>query len=157
MRKQILLYFSIIIFSTVFGQTIQELEYDLSYYKRGEEYGDKIDKAKKLQELDPFNYSAVQYICRYYDNRDIDSVTIFFDNLIANYPNNSEPYLLRSELLYLEQDNSERDDYNRLKLKYLKAALEVGSLDTIVITKLAKFYYKDFILPLEKEKKWVLS
>ena len=77
-----------------FGQTIQELEYDLSWHDSNEKDGDKIEKAKKLQEIDPFNFKATDYICRYYCRRKIDSIAIYFDNLIAKYPHNTEPYLL---------------------------------------------------------------
>ena len=142
------------IFSTAFGQTIQELEYDLSWYHSSEKYGDKIETAKKLQELDPFNYRAIEYICRYYYDRKIDSVSVYFDNLIEKYPNNTEPYLLRTELLWSEYDFRQRDIYNSQKIKYLNLALQIDTSDLYVIFKLAETYYKDFIYPLEKEKNW---
>lgn len=157
MRKYILTYFLILTFSSVFGQTIQELEYDLSWYSSSEKYGDKIDKAKKLQELAPFNYQAAEYICRYYDDRNIDSVSIYFDNLIANFPENPEPYLLRSELLFLELDFTDKDEYNRHKIKYLKKGLDINPRGPSIIFKLAEAYYKDFIFPLEKEQDWGVS
>lgn len=154
MTKYLLVYFILFIFSTTMGQTIEELEYDLSWYSGSEKYGDKIDKAKKLIELDPFNYRATEYICRYYDDRNIDSVSIYFDNLIAKFPDNTEPYLLRSELLFLEHDYQDRDNYNKLKIKYLCAAYKINTSDQTIIFKLAEVYYKDFIYPYEKKKNW---
>ena len=157
MQKLLITFLHLLVFSTSFGQTIQELEHDLSFWSAGsDEYG-KIGKAKKLQELDPFNYQATEYICRYYIDRKIDSVSIYFDNLIKKQPNNTEPYLLRSELLFLEFDNQDRDFYNKQKNKNLSLALKINASDQSVIFKLAELYYKDFIYPLEKEKDWGFS
>lgn len=138
--------------SNSFGQTIQELEYDLSWYQGSEKYGGKVKTAKKLQSIDPFNYRATEYICRYYNDRKIDSVSIYFDNLIAKFPYNTEPFLLRSELLFLELNFKDKDEYNRNKVKYLKQGLNINPMDPLVVFKLAEVYYKDFIFPLEKEK-----
>ena len=157
MINRIILFYFLTLTSSTFGQTIQELEYDLSYYHSSEKYGDKIETAKKLQNLDPFNYRAIEYICRYYNNRKIDSVSIYFDNLIAKFPKNTEPYLLRSELLFLELDFRDKDEYNRRKIKYLKQGLEINPNAPLIIFKLAEVYYKDFIFPLEKEKDWGFS
>ncbi len=142
---------------SAFGQTVKELEYDLSWHRSSEKYEDKINIAKKLQELDPFNYQATEYICRYYDDRKIDSVSVYFDNLIEKYPNNTEPYLLRTELLWSEYDFRQRDIYNSQKIKYLNRALQINDSDLSVIFKLAETYYKDFIYPLEKEKDWMFG
>jgi len=157
MINRIILIYFLILSSNSFGQTIQELEYDLSWYSSSEKYGDKIEKAKKLQEIVPFNYRATEYICRYYDDRKIDSISVYFDNLIAEFPNKTEPYLLRSELLFLELDFSDKDEYNRHKVNYLKKGLEINPKDSTIVFKLAKAYYKDFIFPLEKEKDWGFS
>jgi hypothetical protein len=157
MTIRIILIYFLIWTSNSFGQTIQELEYDLSWYHSSEEYGDKIEKAKKLQEIDPFNYRATEYICRYYNDRKIDSVSIYFDNLIAKFPNKTEPYILRSELIFFELYFREKCEYKRLKIKYLKQGLEINSKDSIILFKLAETYYKDFIFPLEKERDWGIS
>lgn len=143
--------------SNIFGQTIQELEYDLSWYHSSEEYGDKIEKAKKLQEIDPFNYKATEYICRYYSDREIDSVSIYFENLIAKFPENSEPYILRSEFLNFELNFGNKEVYIIRKIDYLKQGLNVNPNDTRIIYILAETYYEDFIFPLEKEKDWGFS
>src|SRR5690554_6466120 len=129
MINRIIIFYFLTLTSSAFGQTIQELEYDLSYYNSSEKYGDKIETAKKLQNLDPFNYRATEYICRYYNDRKIDSVSIYFDNLITNFPKNTEPYLLRSELLFLELDFREKDEYNRHKVQYLKKGLDINPKD----------------------------
>ena len=141
-------------FSTAFGQTIKSLEQDLSRLDGFEKDGDKIDKAKKLQQKDPFNYDAADYICRYYRGRKIDSVSIYFDNLIEKYPNNVEPYLLRIDLLSLEFGIYSVNIYNKQKIKYLNLAYQIDNSDRLVIFKLAETYYKDFLFPFEKEKDW---
>lgn len=150
------LIFFFFLASNTFGQTIHELEYDLTWYSDSEEYGDKIETARKLQKIDPFNYAATLYICSYYDDRNIDSVSIYFDNLIAKFPKNAEPFLLRAELLSFELDYYDKDNYNKLKVKYLKQALDLNLQDDFIIFQLAKVYYNDFIFPLEKKKEWGL-
>lgn len=138
--------------SNLFGQTIKELEHDLSFYLSSEKYGDKIDKARKLLELDHFNYNAVEYICRYYSDRKIDSVSIFFDNLATQYPEKVEPFILRTQLLFLEYDFSNKKEYTKWKIKYLDSALKIDKSDSRVLYYLAETYYEDFILPFEKER-----
>jgi hypothetical protein len=152
--KSIILLYFLALSTSTFGQTIQELEYDLSWYKRTEVYGGKIESAKKLQKLDPFNYSATEYICRYYNDRKIDSVSMYFENLIANFPNNTEPYLLRAELLYLEFDYKTIQEHLKKKIEYLKLGLKINHKDYMINFKLAEIYYDDFMFPLEKEKNW---
>jgi hypothetical protein len=138
--------------STVYGQTIKELEYDLSSSYDFEKYGEKIDKAYKLLEIDTFNYQAIKYICRYYYDRKIDSVSIFFDNLAAKYPNKPEPHILRSKLFAFEYgyDYGGMDEYNKLTINHLKLALDIDKTNKITLFDLAKTYYRDFIFPLEK-------
>lgn len=157
MINRIILVYFLILTSNTFGQTIQELEDDLSWYHSTEEYGDKIEKARKLQEIDPFNYGATEYICRYYKDRKIDSVSIYFDNLIAKFPDKTEPYLLRSELLFLELDFIEKDEYDRRKVQYLKQGLDRNPKDPLIVFELAEAYYEDYMFPLEKEKDWGFS
>lgn len=141
-------------FSTIYSQTIKELEYDLSWSYGSEKYVEKIGKARKLQSLDPFNYKAADHICRYYQEDNIDSISIYFDNLISSFPDNIEPYLLRTELLYLEYDYRDRDNFNKQKIKYLNKALRINAFDKTAIYRLAEVYYKDFIFPMEKEIVW---
>lgn len=157
MINRIILFYFLILTSNSFGQTIRELEYDLSKYYSYEKYGDKIEKAKKLQEIEPFNYVATEYICRYYYDRKIDSVSIYFENLILKFPENAEPYLLRSEFLFFEFDFDDKHEYTRRKVQLLMSGLNINPKDPIIVFKLAEVYYKDFIFPLEKEKDWGFS
>ena len=133
------------------SQNIKKLEHDLRSYSRAEDETAKIEEAKYLQSIDTFNFIAVEYICRHYKDRNIDSVSIFFDNLIKEYPNHVEPHLLRSELFFLENNKGIKD---KIEIKHLNAALKVDENHPVVIFKLAEFYYRDFIYPLEKEQDW---
>lgn len=152
MINRIILICFWILTSNAFGQTIQEREYDLTWRYSSEKHGGKIEKAKKLQEIDPFNYTAIEYICEYYKDRKIDSVSIFFDNLIAKFPNNSEPFLIRSELLHLELDYRDKEEYDNHKIEYLKKGLKINPNAPFIVYKLAEAYYQDFIYPLEISK-----
>lgn len=155
MNKKILLLCFIIIPFYIFGQKIQKLEKFLSISpSRYGEYGEKIEKAKKLQKIDPFNYIANEYICRYYSHKKIDSVTIYFENLISKYPLNAEPYILRSELHNFEKNKGKEENYLVSKINYLKKGLEIQPKNQTAIYKLAETYYNDFIFPLKKEKDW---
>ncbi|KAA3639907.1 MAG: hypothetical protein DWQ02_02830, partial [Bacteroidetes bacterium] len=148
----ILLLFSTI--SPAFAQTIEELEYDLSRYDSYEDFGKKIDKARMLQQLDPFNLQAIDYICEYYIWQGKDSISIFFDNLIIEHPGKVEPYLLRTRLLHHEHDWHQRDKHNKLTVRYLEKAFAIDSTDSRVLFHLAKTYYRDFIYPLEKQPEY---
>lgn len=136
---------------TLRAQTIQDLEWDLTHYVSGEKY-DKIATARKLQKLDPFNIIAARFICDYYKSRRIDSVGIFFDNLVAQHPANPKPFLLRYELLFLEHDYRDRDNYNREKLNLLTKAFALDSMVQETLLNLATTYYEDFIYPFKKER-----
>jgi hypothetical protein len=145
----IILLFSI---HLALGQTIRDLEWDLSIHGGQVKYGDKIENAKKLHKFEPFNIKAARYICDYYKSKKIDSVSIFFDNLAAEFPNSPKPYNLRYELLFLEYDYTVRDNYNNQKVKLLNKALAVDSLDQETLYNLSKTYYEDFVYPFEKRK-----
>lgn len=152
MKKYLLAIFLFASLKTVSGQSIEALEYDLSWHLSSETYGNKIGNARKLLEMDPFNYQAIQYICRYYNDRKIDSVSIFFDHLTAKYQSKPEPFLLRAEFFIFEYKSLAKDDYNKQKIKYLNSALTVDKTNRAALFKLAETYYKDFIFPLKKEK-----
>ncbi|KGO88537.1 hypothetical protein Q765_01110 [Flavobacterium rivuli WB 3.3-2 = DSM 21788] len=128
-------------------QSIKKLEYELSFYKSGEVYGDKIMKAKLLQSKDPFNKKAIRYICEYYNDRKIDSVNIFFDRLIAKFPNKTEPYLLSYDFANYFKINN----IYETKLAYLLKANDIEAENIEAVYKLAELYYKDFIYPLKME------
>ena len=138
MIKRIILIYLLILTSPSFGQTINELENDLSRFYSHEKYGDKIETARKLQKIDPFNYVATRYICQYYSDRKIDSISIYFDNLILKFPENAEPYILRSELMFLEFDFRESDEYKKRKIEYLKMGLQINPKDPFIVFKIAE-------------------
>ncbi len=150
MMHKIFLFFILLLSFNAMGQSIEELEYDISWFSSHEKDGEKIHQARKLQKLDPFNYRATAYICRYYSDRKIDSVSIYFTNLIAEYPNKAEPYILRAELFRYETDSYDKDKFTKLRIGYLQKALQISPDNSEVIYKLAEDFYKDFIFPLEK-------
>lgn len=151
-RHILLISFLIYRFDTLLGQSIKELENDLLTFRGSINYVDKIDKARKLHQLDPFNYTAARYICDYYQTKDIDSVSIFFDYLTARFSKSPKPYLLHYELLFKEYDYRERDNYNKQKIKLLTNALTFDSLNRETLFNLCKTYYEDFIYPYKRNK-----
>lgn len=156
MKEYLLILIVSISFSNLFGQTIEELEYELSFHTALEKNGGKISTARKLFELDPLNENAIKYICIYYYDRKIDSVSFILDNLIAIHPYNAEPFIIRSKLLYYENDRLENIEYTKQKLKYLKSALKIEKDNEFALYSLVETYYNDYLLPLRKERdnKW---
>jgi len=150
MKRNLLTFILLFLIYTALGQTIQELENELYILRKSEEYGDKIDIAKKLHQLDPFNLKAVWYICDYYRSNRIDSVSIFFDNLTIRFPKSPKPYLLRYKFISIENKYQGRDNDNNQKLKLLTAALNLDDTNQETLFNLAKTYYEDFIYPYEK-------
>jgi len=130
---------------TSFSQTIDKLEYELSYMSGNERYGDKINKARLLQLIDPFNYRAVDYICRYYYERNIDSISIYFDQFIQKFPNRPEPYILRANNISLEFKLCSDSLFKIKKEYYLKKALSKDFTNIQANYSLAELYYHDFI------------
>jgi len=153
MRKKSLIAFLLLLLSTVvIGQTIKKLEHELSRDGSYENPYDKVATAIKLQKLDSFNKTAIEYICRYYKNKKIDSVGVFFDKLIADHPRSPIPYIIRTDFFYFEVDDRNRNEYIKGKEKYLKCALSIDPRNKTVLYKLAENYYKDFIYPFKKER-----
>lgn len=150
MRKYLTLMILWASILSVFGQSVEKLEKKLSTIRSSEELRDKMGIAQKLLQLDPLNYKAIHHICRYYENRKIDSISIFFDNLIAKYPNKAQPLILRLQFLYFEQPD--RKEYYKLKFKYLNSALLLDRSNKSTIFLLAESYYKDFIIPRDKSR-----
>lgn len=134
-----------------YSQTIKELEYDLSWYKDTEQYGDKINTAKLLHKIDPFNRNAIEYICRFYYDRKIDSVSIFFDKLIHDYPTKPEPYILRADFISFELKSLSDSIFFVKKEKYLKKALIIDHQNIQATYDLSELYYRDFLKPFEKK------
>lgn len=133
-----------------FSQTVEELEYELSYYKSGETWGNKKDIARKLLEIDSLNNKAINYLVEVYGrNGQHDSIEVLFDSLIINNPNNPEPYLLRAR---------ERNaHFARLtftkRINYLKKAYKIDSANAETIYMLGKLYYELFNKEYEKNRK----
>ncbi len=151
MKIYIFLVLLLAIQVTVSSQTIEEMEYDLSWRHSSEEEGGKIDRAWKLHKRDPFNHKAAEYICRYYNDRNIDSVSVFFERLIANHPHRPETFVLIAEFLGRDETIIP-GTYKIKRIKYLNQALNLDNTNREALFKLAEIYYTDFIFPLQKER-----
>ncbi len=134
---------------TSFSQTVKELEYELSYFKSGEEWGNKKDIAYKLIGIDKLNANAIDYLIEVFGrNNQKDSIDLLFSRLIKENPNNPEPYLLRARernahfagLTYTQQIN------------FLKEAYKLDSVNAEAIYMLGKLYYELFIQEFNKNK-----
>jgi tetratricopeptide (TPR) repeat protein len=130
---------------------IAQLEFKISWFSDPDDYKENLASARLLQRIDPFNEKAIRHIFRYYESKKIDSIALFFDNLIDQYPKSIEPLLLRSELLFFELENYEDSLYFIEKEKYLIKAFTIDSNDVSVCYNLGELYYKDF-LNLSKNK-----
>lgn len=124
-----------------FSQAIEELEYELSFFKSGEEWGNKKDIAFKLLKIDRLNTKAIDYLVEVYGRKNQrDSITILFDKIIKSNPNSAVPYLIRARdrnahfagLTYTQQIN------------YLKKSKELDSNNIEAIYMLGKLYYELF-------------
>ncbi len=140
----------IIIATILFGfsansQSIEELEREMDYSQGSESHKD-LYYARLIHRMEPFHRDAIEVICRYYDRQKKDSVNIFFENLAKRFPDSTEPYLLRLNLIYLQSDKSVTT-----KLNYLLKAEEIDPKDPPVIYLLAKLYYDDFIFPTRQD------
>ncbi len=151
MRKTIYLLtiFSIWSFSLE-SQSIKEIEEDLWTYYSGEyEYG-KIAKARLLQKMDPFNERAIEYIVEYYEDREIDSVSIFFNNLITQFPDSVQPHLLRAKLAHLGTNKLNDEEFFYFKISHLKKAFSIDPGNLAANYYVAETYYRDFLRPHQK-------
>ena len=143
--KQLYIIFVAFLSIQCYCQTIKQMENELTITSSGEVYGDKIKIARLLHKQQPYNKNAIDYICDYYKDRKIDSVTIFFDKLIADNPNNPKPYLLSYDFAYFQDSISIEN-----KLAYLFKVTDLDAKNIEANYKLAKFYYDDFITPFKK-------
>ena len=83
--KKILTGLLLIINLTCFSQSIEELEYELSYHLSGEEWGNKKNVAKKLLEIDSLNARAIKYLVEVYGRNDQrDSIKYLYEKLIKD-------------------------------------------------------------------------
>jgi len=135
---------------TCFSQTVKELEYELSYFKSGEEWGNKKNIAFNLLEIDSLNDSAINFLVEVYGrNNQKDSISFLFDRLMTENPNSPKPYLIRAQernahfagLTYTQQIN------------YLKEAYKLDSVNVEAICSLGKLYYELFIKEFKTDKK----
>lgn len=148
--KIILTGLFILINITCFSQTVKELEHELSFYKSGEEWGNKKNIAFKLLEIDSLNASAINYLVEVYGrNIQRDSINFLFERLIKGNPQNPEPYLLRVQ----EQNAHFAQLSYTQQINYLKEAYKLDSLNIETIYKLGKLYYELFIRDFKTNKK----
>jgi hypothetical protein len=124
-----------------FSQTAKELEYELSFFKSDETWGNKKETAYKLLEIDRLNNKAIDYLVEAFGrNNQKDSITTLFNKIIKNNPNSPDPYLIRARdrnahfagLTYTQQIN------------YLKKAKELDNDNIEAIYMLGKLYYELF-------------
>ena len=87
-KRGVYLLVLISLVQTVFGQTVHELEQKL-YWHPGDKEVDQMAIARKILKLDTLNKNAIEFICHNYWDKEVDSVNIFLDNLIAKYPSNT--------------------------------------------------------------------
>ncbi len=147
MRKYLIIL--LLIFCNSYSQSVKDLLYELRYYKSGENYGNKINVARKVLRIEPFNENAIEYVCRYYNDRQIDSVNYFFKKMIIEFPNKAEPYNLRSQFLGFQ---STLLDKKILEESYLLKAIEIEPNNIKTNYSLGNLYYDDFLFPFRKLK-----
>jgi hypothetical protein len=140
----------VIVSLITFSQTVEELEYELSFYKSGEKWGNKKEYAYQLLELDGLNRQAINYLIEVFGrNNQRDSISKLFDRLARNNPDNPEMYLTRvrgrnahfAGLTYTQRIN------------YLRKARELDSTNIEAIYKLGEIYYELFIREFNNNQK----
>lgn len=149
--KNLLLLLFLTFSNLALAQTIKDLEHDLSIGGSRDTPYSKIQTARKLQTIDPFNFIAINYICDYYIHNQIDSISIFFDLLILDHPTSAEPFALKAQLLGKEKRELNRKAFLEEKIKILTAGLNVEKNNFNVTYSLVKIYYDDFIGPFEED------
>jgi len=133
-----------------FSQTVKELEYELSYYKSGETWGNKKDIARKLLAIDSLNNDAINYLVEVYGRNDQhDSIEVLFDSLIKHNPNNPELYLLIAR----ERNAHFAGLTFSKRINYLKKAYNIDSTNVEAIYMLGKLYYELFNREYKKNRK----
>ncbi len=147
--KKVLTGLFILINITSFSQTVKELEYELSYFKSGEEWGNKKDIAYKLLGIDKLNANAIYYLIEVFGrNNQKDSIDFLFNRLIKENPNSPEPYLLRARERNVHFAGL---TYNQ-QINFLKEAHKLDSVNVEAIYMLGKLYYELFIQEFNKNK-----
>ncbi len=140
--KKILIGFLLFFDIFCFSQKVKELEHELSFYKSGEEWGNKKNIAFQLLEIDSLNSRAVNYLVEVYSrNNQKDSIQILFEKLIQGNPQSPIPFILRAG----ERNARFARLSNTQRIKYLKEAFKLDSSNVEVIYTLGKMYYELFI------------
>lgn len=142
--KVLLTALSLLISISCFSQTVAELEYELSFYKSGETWGNKKEFAIKLLEIDGLNTKAINYLVRAYgQNKQKDSIQLLFDKIIKENPNRPEPYIIRVS------SNINNRTYEGLtdmqQISFLKKAQEIDPANKEATYMLGKWYYDLFV------------
>jgi hypothetical protein len=152
MKKIRIAFLFLVINSTCFSQTVKELEYELSYFKSSEEWGNKKNIAFNLLEIDSLNERAINYIVEVYGrNNQKDSISFLFDRLIKENSKSPQPYLIRAK----EQNAYFAGLTDAQRINYLKEACKLDSVNVKAIYSLGKLCYELFIDEFKsvKEKK----
>jgi len=125
---------------------IEELQDLLGSFKSEKEhYGVKNKKAYRLLSISKYDDVAIFYLLNSYQwAKQNDSIASFFNYLIKNNRNETEPYLIREQY-----NRYEKLDYSS-RIKNLKEALKVDSNDTRVNYGIGKLYYDLFIREYSK-------
>lgn len=122
---------------SVHAQSIEQREDSLSYYDPD---GAMKGYALELLEIDPFNPVALEYLIMLYEERDQwDSITPFWEGLVAKNPNEPLVYLRRSQLR--GYDNSD----NKQEIQALTHARKLAPKNEEINFLLGKLYYETFI------------
>lgn len=136
--------------SISFSQTVEEMEFELSYFKSDESWGEKKEEAKKILAIDGLNSKAINYLVEVYGrNNQQDSIRLLFDSIIKNNPKSPEPYLIR---VRNRNPHFEGLTYTQ-QINYLKEAQKIDSTNTEAIYMLGKKYYELFLKEYSKNKK----
>ena len=142
MKYYLTLAFLFFSFLALNGQSIEELEYELSYYKSGEKWGEKKNIAYKLLEIDSLNNRAIDYLIEVFGrNNQKDSINILFNRLINTNPTSPEPYLL----IVRNRNSHFAGLTHTQQINYLKEAYRIDSVNVEAIYSLGKLYYELFI------------
>ena len=148
--KSIVIIILTLFYLTSFSQTVEELEYELSYFKSGEKWGNKKEIAYKLLETDGLNNKAIDYLVEVFGrSNQRDSITMLFNNLIKTNSENPEVYLIRA---------SERNAHFAgltftQRINYLKKAKELDNENIEATYTLGKIYYEPFVREYTTNKK----
>lgn len=127
-------------------QTIEKLEKELSWFKSGEQYGDKISDARKLLKLDPLNTSAIKYISEYIRDRKEGSVSDFMNELEKQHPSSEQLVIYRAEHTWLEYDRRTSDSLQMGKqLEILRKGKARIPASAEVLFHLGNIFYNDFL------------